>query len=79
MQTLEAIINENGNIELLDEIRLKKRSRALVTVLDEEPKVSNREKREKLFEVFKKMQKADLFKKIDDPVEWQKNLRDEWE
>jgi hypothetical protein len=40
IQTLEAVVNESGKIELLTEIRLKKRQRALVMILDEEPKVS---------------------------------------
>ncbi len=40
IQTLEAIVDETGKIRLLTEIRLEKSSRALVTILDEEPKVS---------------------------------------
>ncbi len=38
-QTLEAIVDETGNIKLLTEIRLEKSRRALVTILDDEPKV----------------------------------------
>jgi hypothetical protein len=79
MQTLEAVVNENGKIELLDEIRLKKRRRALVTILDEEPKVSDEAKKEKLFAVFEKMRNAGMFRDIENPTEWQKKLRDEWE
>lgn len=40
IQTLEAIVDETGKIRLLTEIHLKKSRRALVTILDEEPKVS---------------------------------------
>jgi predicted nucleic acid-binding Zn-ribbon protein len=36
-------------------------------------------KKEKLFAAFKKAQKANLFKDIEDPVEWQRKLRDEWD
>lgn len=36
-------------------------------------------KKEKLFAVFEKMQEANLFRDIEDPVEWQRKLRDEWE
>ncbi len=79
IQTLEAVVNETGKIELLTEIRLKKRQRALVTILDEEPKVSDESKKERLFVAFKKAQKANLFKDIEDPVEWQRKLRDEWD
>ena len=79
IQTLEAVVNENGKIELLTEIRLKKRQRALVTILDEEPKVSDESKKENLLKAFKKAQKANLFAEIENPVEWQKKLRDEWD
>ena len=40
IQTLEAIVDETGKIRLLTEIHLKKSRRALVTILDEEPKSS---------------------------------------
>jgi hypothetical protein len=79
IQTLEAIVNEAGKIELLTEIRLKKRQRALVTILDEEPKNSDESKKEELFAVLEKMKQANMFKDIENPVEWQKKLRDEWE
>jgi hypothetical protein len=62
IQTLEAVVNENGKIELLTEIRLKKRQRALVTILDEELKVSDKSKKEKLFAAFKTLRKQNFFK-----------------
>ena len=40
IQTLEAIVDETGKIRLLSEVRLEKSRRALVTILDEEPRVS---------------------------------------
>ncbi len=40
IQTLEAVVSETGEIKLLTEVHLKKSRRALVTILDEEPKVS---------------------------------------
>ena len=79
IQTLEAVVNEVGKIELLTEIRLKKRQRALVTILDEDPKTSDELKKEELFAVLEKMKQANMFKDIENPVEWQKKLRDEWE
>ena len=39
IQTLEAIIDTNGKVILRDEIKPKKTYRALVTILEEEPKV----------------------------------------
>ena len=36
-------------------------------------------KKEKLFAVLEKMQKSNMFKDIENPVEWQRKLRDEWE
>ena len=37
IQTLEAVINKQGNIHLLEPVRLKANRRALVMILDEEP------------------------------------------
>jgi hypothetical protein len=37
MQTVEAIIDENGNVYLLKPIHLSASKRALVTILEEEP------------------------------------------
>ena len=79
IQTLEAVVNESGKIELLKEIRLKKRQRAVVTILDEEPKVSDKSKKDKLFAAFEKLAEANPFAEIENPVEWQRKLRDEWE
>jgi len=36
-------------------------------------------KKERLFAAFKKAQKAGLFAEIEDPVEWQRELRNEWD
>lgn len=43
IQTLEAVVDETGKIKLLAQVHLKKKRRALVTILDEEPKVSSDE------------------------------------
>jgi len=40
IQTIEAIISETGKVELLTEIHLTESRRALVTILEEEPKAS---------------------------------------
>jgi hypothetical protein len=39
MQTIEAIIDTNGRVILKDEFKPEKKYRALVTILDEEPKL----------------------------------------
>lgn len=36
-------------------------------------------KKERLLAAMKEMQKTDIFRNIEDPVEWQRKLRDEWE
>lgn len=48
----------------------------VVTVQSSEEKLA---KKERLFAALKEMQKADIFRNIEDPVEWQRKLRDEWE
>ena len=40
IQTLEAIVDKSGKISLLTAVRLKENRRALVMILDEEPKIS---------------------------------------
>jgi hypothetical protein len=79
MQTLEAIVDKTGRVKLLAEIRLPKSRRALLTILDEEPKELPGSKKEKLFVALEKLEKVNVFTNIDNPVEWQRNLRDEWE
>jgi hypothetical protein len=39
IQTLEAVIDKKGKISVMADVRLKKNRRALVTILDEDPKV----------------------------------------
>ena len=36
-QTIEAVINQEGQVQLLESIRLNEARRALVTILDEAP------------------------------------------
>lgn len=82
MQTLEAIVDSKGRVRLLGEVRLPKDRRALVTILDEDPKMGNEaeaDKNKELIAAFKKATELDIFRDIEDPVEWQRKLRDEWE
>jgi hypothetical protein len=37
IQTVEAVIDENGKVQLLEPVRLQEARRALVTILEEEP------------------------------------------
>jgi hypothetical protein len=37
IQTIEAVIDENGKVHLLESVSLSEARRALVTILDEEP------------------------------------------
>ncbi len=37
IQTVEAVIDENGKVQLLEDVRLPEARRALVTILEEEP------------------------------------------
>ena len=43
IQTHEAIVSETGKVRLLTEINLKESRRALVTILEEEPRISETE------------------------------------
>lgn len=43
IQTVEAIIDQNGNVYLLELVKLTASRRALVTILEEEPNVARSE------------------------------------
>jgi hypothetical protein len=38
MQTIEAVIEKDGKVRLLEDVRLPQARRALLTILDDEPK-----------------------------------------
>jgi hypothetical protein len=79
MQTLEAIVETNGTVRLLGNPKFNRRRRALVTILDEDPKeMANDRNKTKLIEAFNRASEMGAFKNIEDPVEWQRKLRDEW-
>lgn len=39
IQTIEAVVDQNGNVHLLESIKLPASRRALVTILEEEPAI----------------------------------------
>ena len=69
---------EQGVIRLPKEFEEYENAVAHVTVTLETPEDA-KTKKERLFKVLKKAQEANLFQDIEDPVQWQKELRDEWE
>ena len=79
IQTLEAVVDTTGKIRLLTKIHLKQSRRALVTILDEEPKEKQVSKKENLRSVFDKMRGLEMFRGIENVSQWQRNMRDEWE
>ena len=69
---------EGGTIKLPDELGAYDNAQALVILLLDEP-VDLSAKKERLRRVFQAMEKVTMFSKIKDPVQWQKNIRDEWD
>lgn len=69
---------EHGVIRLPKEFEEYENEIAHVTVTIETPE-ETKEKKARLFKAFKKAQEANLFQDIEDPVQWQKELRDEWD
>lgn len=69
---------EGGVIHLPKEFEEYENATARVTVTLETAE-DKKTKKEKLLRAFRKAQKANLFAEIEDPVEWQRKLRDEWE
>ena len=43
MQTVEAVIDTSGRVSLLETVKIKKKSRALVTILEDEKVFENEE------------------------------------
>lgn len=43
IQTLEAVVDQQGTLRLIEPIRLPPLRRALITILDEEPELSARQ------------------------------------
>jgi hypothetical protein len=69
---------EHGLIHLPKQFQQYDNSHVRIIVLVEQYKTAL-SKKEKLLTTFKKMQQNRLFENIDNPVKWQKQLRDEWE
>jgi len=72
---------ENGMIRLPSEYKDYDEEQVQVIVLIKKPLENENSinKKEKLRLAFQKMADVPMFSKIDNPVTWQKKLRDEWE
>lgn len=69
---------EHGVIHLPKEFADYENSVAHVVITLDAPD-ENKAKKDKLFVVLEKMKEANMFQDIENPVEWQRKLRDEWE
>ncbi len=69
---------EHGMIHLPKEYEAYDNSFVRIIVLVEQP-LNGLSKKEKLLATFKKLQQTPIFDSIENPVTWQKQLRDEWE
>ncbi|MCC7308106.1 MAG: hypothetical protein IT173_11110 [Acidobacteria bacterium] len=85
IQTIEAEIDVNGNVRLLETIRLTQPRRALLTVLEEEPKVKNHRTRASSRELSEALDEAYANDKDEDEKEFlrlakvkQLRILDEW-
>jgi hypothetical protein len=79
MRTVEAEINVDGTVTLLEPLRVRVKTKALVTVLSEQAEEAEASKKENLRAVFSKMRGVEMFRGIENVREWQRKLRDEWE
>jgi hypothetical protein len=69
---------EHGTIRLPKQFAEYENAFVRIIILSDKPRNFS-EKKEKLRNILKKMQQKQLFSKITNPVEWQKQLRNEWE
>ncbi|MFN0278175.1 MAG: hypothetical protein ACKVRN_06175 [Pyrinomonadaceae bacterium] len=70
---------EHGVITLPKDCDEYDNSVARVKVTLEETPKERQARKERLFEAFRALQAADIFRDIKDPSDWQRRLRDEWE
>jgi hypothetical protein len=68
---------EQGVIHLPEQYHAYDNAYVRILVLIETPP-SPTPKKQKLIEAFKKVQAQEVFATIENPVAWQKKLRDEW-
>ncbi len=69
---------KDGIIHLPKEFEDYENAIAHVSITLETSK-AKKAKKDRLFAAFEKLAKANPFAEIENPVEWQKKLRDEWE
>ena len=67
---------KNGIIKILDNYPLYNNRKVKVIMLLQEEVSSDKDE---LLDAFHEIQKLDVFSEIKDTVEWQKQLRNEWE
>jgi hypothetical protein len=70
---------EHGQIRLPVQYAGYNNAQVRVVVWINSPASSDISKKERLRIAFQKMKNINMFSKIQDPVAWQKQLRDEWE
>ena len=88
MQTINYIYNSEGkktgvflNYDNLNEkevINFEKILKQFITLDMNKLSVTKKNIKKSFIEAIKNLQKNDIFKKIEDPVKWQKEIRNEW-
>lgn len=81
MKAVEFLVKANdGIIKIPNEYNEFANSELRVILLSEEEKVEEIKTRKiRIKEAFEEIATMRVFDKISDPVQWQKNLRDDWE
>ena len=69
---------EQGLIHLPEQYQAYDNAYVRILILIETPPIQV-SKKQKLLAIFKKMQRRNIFVSIENPVLWQKKLRNEWE
>lgn len=77
MNIIEFLSNiENGVIHIPTQYKGYENSYVKVTLQIQKPKQGQKDR---LKSIFQKLQKTQFFSKIENPVSWQKNIRDKWD
>jgi len=77
MRTIKVSVNSDADAQIL--INLLNSMKMELRIESDVKPIKNDKQYHKLEALLKEQASSDLFKNITDPVQWQKELRDEWQ
>lgn len=69
---------KNGVIRIPKKYSEFENAEVKITLVDENDNLDKEKRKKERIELMKKIQEVNPFKKIEDPVKWQRELRNDW-